>query len=222
MKKTKALMLCALMSLGTAQADYFVHATNTLWSLAPYTNSISLPQYTGPSNYLMSVRVTLVGSIGGTNYVQNLSDQINLVTLTAQSSFNLQKLDTSSLLTLNTFTQRLVSLAAFGGSHDFQPPDGATFSDLTASMTNSVFFSTPSDLSYFIGSSNFTLNLISLDTSSSTDTKGNHDYQHDLFSDAVLTVEYTTIPEPGTLLLISLGAGAVWLRRRTNRGGKSS
>ena len=218
MKVRQLFGVCVLLLAGGAHADYFVHVTNTQWSLAPYTNQVVLPQFTGPSNMLMSVRVTLVGTIGGTNYVQNLSDQINLVTLTARGSFDLQKLDTSSLLGLTTYTQRVLNLDPFGGTHDYQPPDGAMFSDLGASMTNSIFFSSPGDMAYFIGTSNLTLRLVSQDLSDSTDTKGNHDYQHDLFSDAILTVEYTTIPEPGVLCLMTAGSLALLWGRRRRRG----
>ncbi len=224
MRKTLLLTLTIVVCLvATGVAADTVQYTsnlipNTLCDWGPLNLTVSKFDASGGAT-LNSVTLNFYGSVAGTIKYENKG---SAGTITGHLQANESLYDTSNVLLLSTTPSAIRSdaLPAYDGVTDFAGPSGRTYTGVTGSATGNWTSATPLYLAMFTGPGSISLPTYA-SASSYVTGGGNVSYRFTTLAGAYMTVtyDYDAIPEPGTLILVSLGLAGVgyWRRRRGKR-----
>jgi|GEM_PF-4253134 len=214
---TTILPICAMLvagSLTNAQlvvVDQFSESVNL--TDTPWETTVSLPQY-DPAEYGGSVLAEIMFTLDG--------EAVSTVDLTAVTASNVLEGEVGALVSASNSSLGLQLNALPMGIYappviDVAPGDNTTLANVSG-MDTDMLTLVGSEMTPYIGSGNFTIDLEALGTASQRLAGGNLDVSQRTQANAVLTVQYKVeeiIPEPATGTMALFGVlGLLGFRRR--------
>lgn len=191
-----------------------IPVASTNWS-----GNLSVPLFNPSLGSLISVDITLDGSVSGTAKYENLSASPATINLNLQATITLTKPDTSTLVQIIPLANISDPATAYDLTTDFDGDSGGTFSGLSGAASDSTTLTAPADLALFTGIGTISLPASATGASFGSGS-GNLITQFSSSAGAGMTVKYNysvEVPEPGTLALLSGGLLIAAVRRRPRR-----
>jgi hypothetical protein len=197
----------------------YTDSVTGLFDLVP-DRDLVIPQFDSSLGTLNSATINLStalqGSLGFENLKKftggNFNVSTNNIYASLVISLNGSGIMMSNYMDNQTYT---VTLAAYDGTTDYAGTSGTIVANFSDADTQTVSLSDPSFLAQFIGTGDLLFNIItdsltplSLPSNSSAiiNTTGQ--------ASASITYDYTPIPEPATVCLISIGALSLIQRKK--------
>ncbi|UCD30748.1 MAG: PEP-CTERM sorting domain-containing protein [Planctomycetota bacterium] len=213
------VMLCGAVLLfftAVTGADTITHGPITIpLSTMNWSEMISVPKFNPTVGILQSIEFELSGHIVADIMLESLDSSPATVTTDVSAEIELQRPDNSVLLITLPGISTIDNVTAFDGNIDFFGGSGRTYTDTSANKTETFTSPPPAgDLLLFTGFGNINLPIIATGTASGSGA-GNLVVQFNTQASAEVTVKYIyEIPEPATLMLLSLGGLALVRRWR--------
>src|SRR3990172_1836945 len=192
-----------------AQGETVTHTFSLPLTTTNWSDSVSVPKFDASLGTLDSVYFELGGGVQGTGEFESLDAAPATVLMNLQALLTLNRPDNTIIVqTLPVFSTS-DDVAAYDGTTDFGGTSGKTYADVTSTDLDSFISSATSDKSLFTGTGNITLPVTSAGTSYGSGA-GNLIVQFSTSASASVLVKYnyTPVPEPSTLALLS-AAGMV-------------
>ena len=185
-----------------------------------FSSSMVLPMFNVSGGTLVSVSLTLSGTVTAQQDFENKSASPSTVTMTSTGTMTLKRPDNSTLVITVPQVINSKSVAAFDGVPDSGGASGFTFAPTTASLSNTQSYSGASDLALFTGAGNISLPLTAFGVSSGTGS-ANLSTGATMVGSASATVTYTysvaAVPEASTYGAIGAVSLAGFLGFRRSR-----
>lgn len=215
MRKIAAIVAVVCIT-GAASADSVMYNDSIPLSTTNWSSSVTIPQFNPTLGILDSIEFSLAGHVEGDASYESLDAAPATVTLELAAEIELQRPDNSVLVAALPLVQTVENAAAHDGNIDFDGPSGSTFDNLSGDQTEMATLGPPvlpSDLAIFVGFGSISLPVEASGASQGSGA-GNLLLQFHTSASADVAVTYNyTVPEPGSLALLTLGALGL-LRRR--------
>jgi len=216
--RTLSAALLAIVVLGglgsRAEAATISHTDSIPLAEPDWSGSISVPKFDSSLGTLNSVTCKLTGHAEGSAKFESLDTQPASVTMQLSAIVQLRRPDSSTLVISIPVTDTSDAVDSFDGILDFGGTSGKTYSNLSADLTENATHSLAADLALFTGTGSITL-PVTADGASTGTGAGNLVLQFAMAASADVEIIYDySVPEPGTLGLMSLGTLGMIRRRR--------
>jgi hypothetical protein len=221
-----AVALLALSQMPAANAALITTATQIDTVAIQSTSFVNAPltfdKFDSGLGTLISVNITLDGTVSGTAGYENEDNSPATITLNLEALLTLTRPGGGAAISQALPVANIVDNAdAFDGVSDRDGTSGATFAGLSASANDSDVLTSPADLALFTAAffgETITLELDAFGTSNGSGA-GNLALLFSTNAGATATVSYTyddgnVIGEPATLALLGAGLIGAGLRRR--------
>lgn len=214
------IVIASIIATGwftSAPAAIISHEVNINQAATPWSVSeLVLPQFDPLIGTLTGVELRYTGWIFGELGVENLEFKFDLVFGTLAGGFAVLQGETL-LMELDVYREGQVLLDSFDGDIDFAGTSGYTFSDLSTSGVQSVFYVQDGPgIDAFIGTGTMSFSSTAEDTSFVTAGAGNPAFFSSVQAQGKLEVFYsyheTVIPEPSNLVLLGGVLGILFHR----------
>jgi len=197
-----------------AEGAVISHTDSVPLAITDWSGSISVPKFDSSLGTLNSVTCKLSGQVEGSAKFESLDSDPATVTMNLSAIMRLNRPDSTTLVITIPIADTSDNVDEFDGTVDYAGGSGRTFSGLSASLTESATYSSAADLALFTGVGSITLPVMA-DGASTGSGAGNLVLQFATSASAGVEVIYNyTVPEPGTLALLSLGTLGMIRRRR--------
>ncbi len=212
---------CGLLGLSPARAAVFTHTVTIPSTSADWLNQVVFPQYDPINGSLERVTISVSGTISGQVGVENIEDKFNLIMASLAATLRLYDDQAASVLTLNLSQTGNVVVDPFDGDIDYDGASGYPFTTLTASGSASDAYQNyfGDDLSRFIGTGNIIYTGSLANASSASAGFGTPEWFSTVFGGATfqITYESAVVPEPASLMSVSMVLALAMLVRRARR-----
>jgi hypothetical protein len=207
------LLLAAVGRADTISFHESIPLTETDWS-----DFLTFDQFDPSLGVLNSVELELTGPFEGSMRLENESYGRVFFSMSLAWGLELFRPDQSLLITVEAAKLEEGLLDPYDGQTDFSGSSGVTF-DVAAEPTDSALFTDPGDLELFTGSGTIDLPIAAVGEFTVEVTGGGEGPQsyvaeYDALAGAEVTLTYDYIPEPGSLVLLSIGGLAILSRKR--------
>ena len=190
-----------------------------------FASSMVLPKFNVAGGTLVSVSLTLSGTVTAQQDFENKSASPSTVTMTSTGTMTLMRPDTTTLVITVPKVVNIKSVGAFDTVNDSGGTSGFTFPPTTASLSNTQSYSGATDLALFTGAGNISLPLTAAGISSGTGS-ANLATGATMVGSASATVTYTysvaAVPEASTYGAIGAVSLAGFLGYRRSRRNAST
>ncbi|MFQ3549970.1 MAG: choice-of-anchor E domain-containing protein [Armatimonadota bacterium] len=222
MKYSKLLVfvLLALFSVSAVYAASVSYSDTISLSQTNWNSTVTIPKFDSSLGTLTSIEFSLIGFVSGSTAFENLDASPATVTTNLSAMLKLTRPDSSTLVISLPVANTSDYASEYDGITDFNGTSGKTYSNLSASATESFISTLASDFALFTGTGNIILPVTATGTSSGSGA-GNLLLQFTTNASADVFVKYNyepdVIPEPASIVALLggiAGIGGVALKRR--------
>lgn len=212
------LAVTLIASTGSVLAGQLTYTRDLPLSTTNWSNTISVPKFDANLGTLDRITFVLIGHVEGSASFESLEMVGANVTTNLSAKLTLMRPDYSPIVVSIPLASTTDSVGTFDGLIDFGGTSGKEYTGMSADRTETVTADAPSpDLALFIGSGDIVLPVSAVGNSVGTGA-GNLIMQFSTLASAqaVVTYEYTSIPEPSSMLALLTGfvGLASWTFRR--------
>jgi hypothetical protein len=214
-----AAIALALITLTAAtRADSLTYTSASIGPLktSELNSFLDLQQFDPTMGQLLSVEVSLFGTVSGSAAAENQDTRARSITLKLSATLDLKRPDGSDLVLTTPLLSRSFSALRFDGTSDFAGNSGVSYAGLSASASNTVTSSDSADLALFTGSG-VVHAPVTASARSGVAGAGNIDSAFVTRVQTYATVTYTyaampqvsSVPEPESWALMLAGVGVL-------------
>ena len=205
-----AILMLAL--LGTyASAATVSYSANVPLQTTDWNTTLDLPKFNPSLGTLNSISFSLTGNLEGTVSLENQSQSPANVGTVLNATLTLARPDMTVLVVAIPAIPRNFAATAYDGTLDYGGTSGITYPTTSASNTeNSGLLTSAADKALFLGPGTISLpvNAIGFAGGSGSANLALL-FSADAGADASVTYDYTTVPEPSSLLALLSGLGGL-------------
>lgn len=213
------LILVLCLCMGCADAASVSYTATAPLQQTYWSQILTLPQFDSALGTLDSVTLRFTGRVEGSASFESLDADPTTVKMTLGAILTLLRPDSSVILAVSPAASTTDTVSAYDGTMDLTGTSGKTYSGLWATDAQSLYLdAVTNDLSPYIGGGNLSMTATAKGNSFGSGA-GNLVLLFRASASAVaqVTYEYTQVPEPSSLAMISLGALSLAGLIRRNR-----
>lgn len=202
---------CVLLIGKAAWADFKITQTESVaLSTTDWTRNLVFNKFDPSQGTLTEVDFSLTGNVVGSAQFENTSGASATIKMQLRADLKLVRPDNSVIITTIPIANTSDTVGAYDGVTDFAGSSGRSYTNLSASLTNTGFTTTGSDLALFAGPGTVTLPLSATGTSFASGAGSLVAvFNTQAAGSATITYTFTPVPEPSSLFLTAMGGGAV-------------